>query len=376
MKKSVLIAILFLTTLTSFSQYRGTRQNGTLVTTEDYVTNSPGNSISNSKLIARYKDSTSFDLHYNNVRFAKYITSKNDGVPTSILWTDANGNIKKSPIPSWITSETDPQWLIEKDNYYTKSLSDARYLQGFTEVDGSVTNEIELPSQTGQSGKILTTNGTVASWITSGSGSGTVTSVSSSDVNASVSSGTTNAVISVLSAPKLQTVRTIQGVNFDGTTNINLINGTGFLKASGTTLSYDNSTYITANQNITLSGDVTGSGTTAITATLSSVGTSGTYGLVTTDSKGRVVSGKRQEVYSGVTNASGVYTVSFGTTYSVSPNIQASIINATDTQNIRITSVTTTGFTVLVRNRVDVVGLLPTWANVNAANVDVLITEK
>lgn len=32
------------------------------------------------------------------------------------------------------------------------------------EVDGSPTNEIELPTQTGQSGKVLTTNGTAPSW--------------------------------------------------------------------------------------------------------------------------------------------------------------------------------------------------------------------
>jgi len=35
-----------------------------------------------------------------------------------------------------------------------------------TEVDGSVTNEIELPAQTGNSGKYLTTNGSSPSWAT------------------------------------------------------------------------------------------------------------------------------------------------------------------------------------------------------------------
>lgn len=35
-----------------------------------------------------------------------------------------------------------------------------------SEVDGSVTNEIELPSQTGNSGKYLTTNGSAVSWAT------------------------------------------------------------------------------------------------------------------------------------------------------------------------------------------------------------------
>ena len=49
--------------------------------------------------------------------------------------------------------------------------------------------------------------------------------------------------------------------------------------------------YLTANDTITLSGDVSGSGTSAITATLASVGTAGTYAKVTTDAKGRVTSG-------------------------------------------------------------------------------------
>jgi len=40
-----------------------------------------------------------------------------------------------------------------------------------TEVDGSVTNEIELPVQTGHSGKYLTTNGSAVSWANVSSGS-------------------------------------------------------------------------------------------------------------------------------------------------------------------------------------------------------------
>jgi len=49
--------------------------------------------------------------------------------------------------------------------------------------------------------------------------------------------------------------------------------------------------FLTANQTITISGDITGSGSTSITATLASVGTAGTYTKVTTDSKGRVTGG-------------------------------------------------------------------------------------
>ncbi len=46
------------------------------------------------------------------------------------------------------------------------------------------------------------------------------------------------------------------------------LNGTGFVKATGTSISYDNATYLTGNQSITLSGDITGSGTTSITTTV------------------------------------------------------------------------------------------------------------
>lgn len=42
---------------------------------------------------------------------------------------------------------------------------------------------------------------------------------------------------------------------------------TGFLKYSGSAWTFDNSTYLTGNQNITLSGDASGSGTTAISVT-------------------------------------------------------------------------------------------------------------
>jgi len=44
----------------------------------------------------------------------------------------------------------------------------------------------------------------------------------------------------------LQTARNIQGVSFNGSANIDIINGTGFVKATGTTITYDNSTYLTS----------------------------------------------------------------------------------------------------------------------------------
>jgi hypothetical protein len=71
---------------------------------------------------------------------------------------------------------------------------------------------------------------------------------------------------------------------------------TGFLKKNAAnTWSLDTSTYLTSNQTITLSGDVTGSGATGIAVTLANSGvSSGTYGSATqvpvfaVDSKGRI----------------------------------------------------------------------------------------
>jgi len=64
------------------------------------------------------------------------------------------------------------------------------------------------------------------------------------------------------------------------------------------------SAYISANQTITATGDATGSGTTSIALTLASVGSAGTYSKVTTDAKGRVISGTAI-VSSDVTTALG-----------------------------------------------------------------------
>jgi len=110
---------------------------------------------------------------------------------------------------------------------------------------------------------------------------------------------------------------------------------------------------------------------------LPNVGTAGTYGSVTTDAQGRVTAGKRMETYSGVSAATtGLYSVTFATPYSVAPNIQANIINPTDNQSCRITSISTTGFTVIARLRTDVIGLLPAYSNASGLPIDVQIVEK
>jgi len=97
----------------------------------------------------------------------------------------------------------------------------------------------------------------------------------------------------------LATTQTVSGnKTFTGTLDL-----TSATATASTQTSSDNSTklattafvkgqnYLTANQNITFTGDASGSGATSVTLTLANTGTAGTYTKVTTDSKGRVTSG-------------------------------------------------------------------------------------
>jgi len=89
----------------------------------------------------------------------------------------------------------------------------------------------------------------------------------------------------------------------------------GFVKTSGGdgTLSIDSSTYLTGNQSITLSGDVTGSGATSITTTLATVNSNvGTFGsatkstTVTSNGKGLITSISEQTVTPAVGSITGL----------------------------------------------------------------------
>ena len=92
-----------------------------------------------------------------------------------------------------------------------------------------------------------------------------------------------------------------QPLDADLTSIAGLVGTSGFLKKTAAdTWLLDTNTYLTANQTITLSGDITGSGTTAITATLANSGvTAGTYRSVTVDVKGRVTAGTNPTTLAG-----------------------------------------------------------------------------
>ena len=92
-----------------------------------------------------------------------------------------------------------------------------------------------------------------------------------------------------------------QSADADLTAIAGLSGTSGILKKTAAdTWTLDTSTYLTANQSITLSGAVTGSGTTAITTTLADSGASaGTYKSVTVTAKGLVTGGTNPTTLAG-----------------------------------------------------------------------------
>lgn len=138
-------------------------------------------------------------------------------------------------------------------------------------------------------GSGLAIDGTGILSVTTG-GTGTVTSVALSSTDFTVSGSP------ITGAGTIVTNLTATGVTAGSYNNVTV-------DTKGRVTAASNVTYLTANQTITLSGDITGSGTTAITTTLANSGvTAGTYTYpsITVDAKGRVTSISSQS--NGVTS--------------------------------------------------------------------------
>ena len=102
-----------------------------------------------------------------------------------------------------------------------------------------------------------------------------------------------------------------QALDADLTAIATLSGTSGLLKkTAANTWSLDTNTYLTDNKTITISGDATGTGSTAIPLVLANSGvTAGTYKSVTVDSKGRVTSGANPTTLAGygITDALNTY---------------------------------------------------------------------
>lgn len=158
-----------------------------------------------------------------------------------------------------------------------------------TAGSGTVTSvAMTVPTGLSVSGTPITTSGTLAVTLAAGYSIPTTTSQTNWDSAYTQRLQWDGGSTSLVAATGRTSLGLVIGTNvqaWDGDLDaIAAITGTtGILKkTAANTWSLDTSTYLTANQSITLSGDVTGSGTTAITTTLATVGVSkGGTGLTT-----------------------------------------------------------------------------------------------
>lgn len=154
------------------------------------------------------------------------VTSLNGMIGAVIL--AAGSNITLTPSGNTIT--------ISSTGGSTSPLTTKGDLYTFTTVNARL--------GVGSDGQILSADATQPTglkWITA-SGTGSVTNVTSNDGSILVTNPTTTPDLAIVSAPKLTTARTINGVSFDGTANIVVTAAAGTL--TGTTL---NATVVTSS---------------------------------------------------------------------------------------------------------------------------------
>jgi hypothetical protein len=159
-----------------------------------------------------------------------------------------------------------------------------------------------------------------SSWNAIGSGGGSATYTITGDVTGTIDGGTdalTLADVATAGTYRSVTINSkglvtsgtnpttltgygitdAQPLDGDLTAIAGLAGTTGYAKkTAANTWTLDTNTYLTANQNINFSGDVSGSGTTSVSLTLATVATAGTYGsasavpVTTINAKGLVTS--------------------------------------------------------------------------------------
>lgn len=369
MKQFILTLAILLTATMSFGQYIGAGINVPDTTWDMTIVTGPNIG----EKVFRAKGNKSLLLGFNSVKFPYF-----SGTGTRVIGFNADGSIYSFPQYSLIdTTKIATKWYSSnsKDTYnqgtgilktgtsptFTLSM-DPTQVMGVSRATDSI-NALKT-ILAGKQSTLLSGSSIRTIETQSLMGSGNI-DLSKSDVGLSNVDNTSDA-----SKPVSLAVQTALNGKLSAEVDGSVTNEIQSLSISG--------------QNLSISG---GNTITLPTASLPNTGTAGTYGKVTTDAQGRVVSGKRQETYSGTTDASGNYTVTFPVAFPVAPNIQAQLIGGTDLTFFRVSSVTATGFTVYAFGRSSVTSLPIVGTLTGAllgsagtallgASIDVLVTEK
>ncbi len=201
-----------------------------------------------------------------------------------------------------------------------------------------------LPSQTSNSGKFLTTDGSNTSWATvSSGGSGTVTSVASADGSITVTNPTTTVDLAVVKAPKWTTGRTLS-ISGDLTYTSPSFDGSGNVTAAGTlaTVNSNVGTFGSATQSLTITanakGLITAISAQTVTPAVSSITGLGT-GIATwlaTPSSANLLSAQTDKTGSGL--------LVFGTSPTLTTAVLGSSTATTQTQGDNSTKLATTAY--------------------------------
>lgn len=280
---------------------------------------------------------------------------------------------------SVIKSSTDP---LYKPIGYAPSNTEVISALGFTPYNSTNPSGYITNSSTGT---LTNKSGNISQWTND---SGYLTSVNSGQVTGALGyTPVTNARTITINgtAQDLTTNRswTVGDLLSTGSyANPSWISSLAYSKLTGTPTIPSNTSQITESGNLYYTD---ARARAAITVTTTGTGAATYSGGVLNIPTPSIA--KRQLTYSGVTDASGNYTVTFATPFSVAPNIQQNLIGGSALQGTLITSVTTTGFTIQAYTRstvssLPIIGTL-TGLLVGAATnplvggaIDVLVTEK
>lgn len=260
-----------------------------------YNATNPSNFITQAQ--ARGAISASGSLSYNSsTGVISYTTPTTSGITegTNLYFTDARARGAVSA-GTGLTYNSSTGVITNSITQYTDALARAAIsvtgAGSYNSTTGVITVTGGVTSVAGRTGAIILTNADV--------GLGSVEDKSSATIRGEITSSNVTAALGFTpyNATNPSSYITTAGAR-------SAISATGSLSYNSTTgvLSYtaptavsaftNDSGYLTANQSISVTGDATGSGTTAITLTLANSGvTAGTYTKTTVDAKGRVTSG-------------------------------------------------------------------------------------